>query len=62
MRLSTLTDAGHWQLQQAIPSMLRAQERMLEPLPKRDRVEFMRMLRILVRANNELSRAHCELG
>lgn len=62
VRLSTLTDAGHWQLQQAIPSMLRAQERMLEPLSKRDRVEFMRMLRILVRANNELSRAPCELG
>jgi hypothetical protein len=37
--------------------MLQAQEPMLEPLPRKDRSEFMRMLRILVEANNELSRA-----
>jgi MarR family transcriptional regulator, lower aerobic nicotinate degradation pathway regulator len=37
--------------------MLRAQERMLAPLPKKERAEFMRMLRVLVTTNNELSRA-----
>jgi len=62
VRLLTLTDAGHELLERAIPAMLRAQERMLEPLPKRERVEFMRMLRTLVTANNELSRAPSEAG
>ena len=57
VRLLALTDAGQALLQAAIPAMLRAQERMLEPLPKRERAEFMRMLRVLVTANNELSRA-----
>ena len=57
VRLLTLTDAGRTLLEAVIPSMLRAQERMLEPLPKRERAEFMRMLRVLVEANNELSRA-----
>ena len=57
VRLLTLTDAGRALLEAIIPSMLRAQERMLEPLPKRERTEFMRMLRVLVAANNELSRA-----
>jgi MarR family transcriptional regulator, lower aerobic nicotinate degradation pathway regulator len=57
VRRLTLTDAGRELLQAAIPSMLRAQQRMLEPLPARERAEFMRMLRILVTANNELSRA-----
>jgi DNA-binding MarR family transcriptional regulator len=57
VRLLTLTDAGHALLAQAIPGMLRAQERMLQPLPRRERAEFMRMLRSLVQANNDLSRA-----
>ena len=57
VRLLTLTDAGRALLEAIVPSMLRAQERMLEPLLKRERVEFMRMLRVLVAANNELSRA-----
>jgi hypothetical protein len=35
---------------------------MLEPLPKRERAEFMRMLRELVTANNELSRAPSDAG
>lgn len=60
VRLLVLTDAGRALLQAAIPAMLRAQERMLEPLPKRERTEFMRMLRVLVTANNELSRAPTE--
>jgi MarR family transcriptional regulator, lower aerobic nicotinate degradation pathway regulator len=57
VRLLTLTAAGRELLAAAVPSMLRAQERMLEPLPKRERAEFLRMLRVLVTANNELSRA-----
>ena len=62
VRLLTLTGAGHELLALAIPGMLRAQERMLQPLPKRERAEFMRMLQALVSANNELSRAPSEGG
>lgn len=57
VRLLTLTDAGRALLQAITPAMLRAQERMLAPLAKKERAEFMRMLRVLVAANNELSRA-----
>ena len=57
VRLLSLTDAGQALVADAVPAMLRAQERMLEPLPKRERAEFLRMLRVLVTANNELSRA-----
>jgi DNA-binding MarR family transcriptional regulator len=60
VRLLTLTDEGRTLLAGVIPSMLRAQERMLDPLPEADRVEFMRMLRTLVTANNDLSRAPSE--
>lgn len=62
VRLLTLTDWGGALLEEAVPSVLRAQERMLEPLPKRERAEFMRMLRVLVTANNELSRAPSDAG
>jgi MarR family transcriptional regulator, lower aerobic nicotinate degradation pathway regulator len=62
LRLLTLTAAGHALLHQATPGMLRAQERILQPLPKAQRAEFMRMLRVLVKANNELSRAPSEAG
>ena len=62
VRLLTLTDVGQDLLERAIPGMLRAQERMLQPLPKRERAEFMRMLQTLVSANNELSRAPSEGG
>jgi len=57
VRLLTLTDAGHALVDAVVPSMWRAQERMLEPLPARERGEFLRMLRSLVQANNALSRA-----
>jgi MarR family transcriptional regulator, lower aerobic nicotinate degradation pathway regulator len=60
VRRLTVTDTGRALLEAALPSMLRAQERMLEPLSKRERAEFLRMLRILVTANNELSRAPSE--
>jgi MarR family transcriptional regulator, lower aerobic nicotinate degradation pathway regulator len=57
VRLLTLTDPGRKLLSAAVPTMLQAQERMLAPLPKKDRAEFMRMLQVLVAAGNELSRA-----
>jgi DNA-binding MarR family transcriptional regulator len=57
VRLLSLTAAGQRLLGDIEPAMLRAQDRMLEPLPKKERAEFMRMLRVLVTANNELSRA-----
>jgi DNA-binding MarR family transcriptional regulator len=60
VRLPSLTDEGQTLLAEAVPAVLRAQERMLEPLPKSARGEFMRMLRELVMANNELSRAPSE--
>ena len=60
VRLLVLTDAGRALLDAIAPSMQRAQARMLEPLPSRERTEFMRMLRVLVTANNELSRAPSE--
>ncbi|HUD33843.1 MAG TPA: MarR family winged helix-turn-helix transcriptional regulator [Variovorax sp.] len=57
VRLLTPTEAGRAVVEQIIPSMPRAQERTLDPLPVSDRAEFMRMLQVLVSANNDLSRA-----
>lgn len=57
VRLLTLTDEGQRLLATVLPGMQRAQARMLAPLPEAERAEFMRMLRTLVAANNELSRA-----
>jgi DNA-binding MarR family transcriptional regulator len=57
VRLLSLTSEGRTLLVAVVPSMLRAQERMLEPLPKAERMEFMRMLRVLVSTNNDISRA-----
>ena len=60
VRLLTLTDDGAALLAQVVPAMLRAQVRMLEPLNPAERAEFMRLLQLLVTANNELSRAPSE--
>lgn len=57
VRRLTATPQGLVLLAQVLPDVLRAQERMLAPLPKAERIEFMRMLRTLVDANNEWSRA-----
>jgi MarR family transcriptional regulator, lower aerobic nicotinate degradation pathway regulator len=57
VRLLHLTDGGRALLDAVLPAMQRAQERILEPLPRAERKEFMRMVRTLVTANNELSRA-----
>ena len=60
VRLLVLTEEGRAMLAKVVPGMQRAQERMLAPLPPAERAEFMRMLRTLVKANNELSRAPSE--
>lgn len=60
VRLLSLTAEGRALLEATLPSVLRAQQRMLEPLPPGERHEFMRMLRTLVTANNDLSRAPSE--
>lgn len=57
VRLLTITAEGARVLSEVQPAMQRAQVRMLDPLSKAERAEFMRMLRTLVLANNELSRA-----
>lgn len=57
VRLLTLGESGATLLADVEPAMRRAQQRILFPLPKAERDEFMRMLRVLVEANNELSRA-----
>lgn len=61
VRMLNLTPNGKEAVEAVIPSMLQAQERMLDPLTKEERAEFMRMLRVLVVANNELSRAPGEV-
>lgn len=57
VRLLTLTDEGLALLDDVQPAMMRAQQRILEPLSEKDQQEFMRMIRSVVTANNELSRA-----
>lgn len=57
VRLLTPTTAGVKVIQEAAPAILRVQDRILAPLPAQEREAFMRMLRTLVDANNELSRA-----
>lgn len=57
VRLLTLTDAGRTTLGAVVPAMAQAQARMLAPLSAAEQAEFMRMLNVLVAANNELSRA-----
>ena len=61
VRLLTLTRTGQKLIEAIEPDMLRAQQRILEPLPASERPEFMRMLRALVTANNDLSRAPSEM-
>lgn len=61
VRLLSLTTDGRKLLQAVEPDMLKAQQRILKPLPAAERDQFMRMLRQLVEANNELSRAPSEV-
>jgi DNA-binding MarR family transcriptional regulator len=57
VRLLQLTADGEALLAAIRPDVLQAQEQMLNPLSDAERTEFMRMLRQVVTANNELSRA-----
>ena len=62
VRLLSVTPAGQKLLEDVMPAVLRAQERMLAPLPKAERKQFMAMVRRIVEANNHLSRAAKEAG
>ena len=57
VRLLSVTKDGHAALAAVKPSVLRAQARILAPLPAREQAVFMRLLRELVTQNNEASRA-----
>jgi DNA-binding MarR family transcriptional regulator len=57
VRLLNLMPEGHALLERVMPSMLKAQERMLEPLPQAERSKFMAMVKRIVDANNAWSRA-----
>ena len=57
VRLLSLTPEGHVIVRAVVPAMQRAQARILAPLPVAQREQFLRMLQVLVSANNELSRA-----
>lgn len=48
VRLLSVTPEGLAVLRAVVPLMLRAQERMLEPLPAAERAHFMRMLGVLL--------------
>lgn len=54
-RLVTATAKGLDLLAAVTPRMLKSQQRLLEPLTALERKEFMRMAKILVDANAELS-------
>ena len=51
VRLIHATEDGSAVLRQVTPGMLRAQARMLEPLPASERAAFMHTLNLLVRAH-----------
>jgi DNA-binding MarR family transcriptional regulator len=57
VRLLQVTPEGAALLAEVIPAMLAAQERILQPLPAADRPRFLAMLKTVVEANNDLSRA-----
>ena len=57
VRLLQVTSAGKALLDVVMPAMLQAQQRILAPLAAADRPRFLAMLRTLVEANNDLSRA-----
>ena len=54
-RLLTPTENGLETLADVVPLMLRSQDRLLEPLSSADRDEFMRLMKILIETNAELS-------
>ncbi len=62
VRLLSVTPAGKKLLQGVMPAMLRAQDRMLAPLPRADRPKFMAMVKRIVEENNAWSRAAKDAG
>ena len=61
MRLLHVTPEGARLLDAIVPGMLKAQQRILAPLPAADRTRFVEMLKTVVEANNALSRAPSEI-
>lgn len=57
VRLLNLTDEGHALLRQAVPAMLRTQQRILAPLAAPERAQFLQLLRELVHAHGALADA-----
>ena len=57
VRLLSVTPAGTALLEDAVPAMLRAQQRMLAPLAAADRRKFMAMVECIVDENSAWSRA-----
>ena len=62
VRLLAVTDAGRELLQAAEPAVLRAQRRMLDPLPEERRAQFMELMAFLIHENDEHARAPSELA
>ena len=62
VRLLAVTDAGRELLQAAEPAVLRAQRRMLDPLPEERRAQFMELIAFLIHENDEHARAPSELA
>lgn len=62
VRLLEVTSEGRALLMAAEPSVLRAQQRMLDPLPEGQRAQFMEMMAVLVHRNDEFARAPSALG
>ena len=62
VRRLVITPEGEALLQQVMPAMTRAQQRILEPLPPAQQRQFLQLLTALVTANNAASRAPSEPG
>jgi MarR family transcriptional regulator, lower aerobic nicotinate degradation pathway regulator len=62
VRLLEVTPEGAALLKAVTPAMLKAQDRILKPLPRAERAQFLRMIKTLVEANNEASRAPKEVA
>jgi DNA-binding MarR family transcriptional regulator len=60
VRLLKVTATGEALLEEVVPAMLVAQQRILAPLPEEDRPRFLAMLKTVVSASNGLSRAPSE--
>ena len=60
VRLLRVTPEGAAMVAEVVPAMLKAQQRILAPLPAAERPQFVAMLRTVVEANNGLSRAPSE--